>query len=253
MVKYMLEERNRVFIFDLTQTERLLHDALRAIYHISSQSGVILFVGTSPQYSTLVRRVALLCGEYYSIKRWIPGTVRNCTLVLGSYRQPDLAVILNTTEDRLAVNECYAACIPTVGIVDSNANSPRVSYPIPANDDTETSLQLLMHLISRAVHLGKRRADAEKSANTVNQVELEDDETSRERRHMERLEELSDRYHLTPKGAETFGVGGRLYDSAMARYAAMFVGRGDEVFYDGLPGDRPDKPEEVTENLSGEE
>ena len=45
--------------------------------------------------------------------------------------------------------------IPTVGLVDTDCDPACVDYPIPANDDSVESVQLMLSLFSRAVTEGK--------------------------------------------------------------------------------------------------
>ncbi len=48
---------------------------------------------------------------------------------------PDLVVVLNPLENFTLLHECSLANIPTIGVIDTNADPTRVSYAIPANDD----------------------------------------------------------------------------------------------------------------------
>lgn len=45
--------------------------------------------------------------------------------------------------------------IPTIGIVDSNADPTYITYPIPGNDDSISSVQYFMDCFVKAVKMGK--------------------------------------------------------------------------------------------------
>ena len=49
--------------------------------------------------------------------------------------RPDLVVCLNPRENYILLHECGLHGIPTVGVVDTDADPTWVTYPIPANDD----------------------------------------------------------------------------------------------------------------------
>ncbi len=49
--------------------------------------------------------------------------------------KPDLVVCLNPLENYVLLHECGLNNIPTVGVIDTDANPSWVTYPIPANDD----------------------------------------------------------------------------------------------------------------------
>jgi len=49
--------------------------------------------------------------------------------------KPDLVVNLNPIENYLMLHECSLNNIPTIGVIDTDADPTWVTYPIPANDD----------------------------------------------------------------------------------------------------------------------
>ena len=48
---------------------------------------------------------------------------------------PDLVVCLNPMENYTLLYECGLKNIPTIGVIDTNADPTWVTYTIPANDD----------------------------------------------------------------------------------------------------------------------
>ena len=58
--------------------------------------------------------------------------------------KPDLVVCLNPLENYVMLHECGLNNIPTIGIIDTDANPTWVTYPIPANDDRYFPLKSLI-------------------------------------------------------------------------------------------------------------
>src|SRR5258708_402935 len=93
---------------------------------------------------------------------------------------PDAMFIIDTHLEHLAVREAARMRVPTVGIVDTNADPALVDYAIPANDDAVGSLKLLVSYIIDAWIEGKQEeasasakaaADKEKEAENKNGTE----------------------------------------------------------------------------------
>jgi small subunit ribosomal protein S2 len=64
---------------------------------------------------------------------------------------PDALFVVDTHKEEVAVREAIAAKIPVVGIVDTNANPNIVDYVIPANDDADKSLKLILEAVGSAL------------------------------------------------------------------------------------------------------
>ena len=60
---------------------------------------------------------------------------------------PDVLFIIDSHIEDLAVREATKMGVPTVAIVDTNANPEVIDYPIPANDDAVGSIKLLTSYI----------------------------------------------------------------------------------------------------------
>ena len=63
---------------------------------------------------------------------------------------PDLMVFLNPIPNMAAIRECAIEHIPTIGIVDSNVDPRIVMYPIPANDESTRTAELIAGVLSIA-------------------------------------------------------------------------------------------------------
>jgi ribosomal protein S2 len=64
--------------------------------------------------------------------------------------RPDLIILLNPRENRLALREATNNQIPTIGIIDTDSDPRWVTYSIPANDDSLRSVEFIAGVLTRA-------------------------------------------------------------------------------------------------------
>ena len=77
MKEYIYEERNGIYIIDLTKTEKYVEDAYKALYTIAQNNGRVIFVGTRKQTQDVIKEEAIRSGQYYVDQRWLGGTLTN--------------------------------------------------------------------------------------------------------------------------------------------------------------------------------
>jgi len=142
---------------------------------------MVLFVGTREGQDRAVARAAELAKGYHLFERWIPGSITNGQQILGRCRmkvvneldeevpgfeeqmydrsvlRPDLVVCLNPLENYVLLHECALNNIPTIGVVDTNADPTWVTYPIPANDDSLRCMQVVAGVLGRAGEAGQKQ------------------------------------------------------------------------------------------------
>lgn len=75
-------------------------------------------------------------------------------------RLPDALVIVDIHEENIAVAEARALSLPIIAIVDTNSNPDLVTYPIPANDDSRKTIELILKVVAEAIELGRASAPA---------------------------------------------------------------------------------------------
>jgi small subunit ribosomal protein S2 len=63
-------------------------------------------------------------------------------------RLPGALLIVDIKKDHIAVNEAKILGIPVISLVDSNCDPEQVDYPIPANDDSIRTIELIFGLMS---------------------------------------------------------------------------------------------------------
>jgi small subunit ribosomal protein S2 len=70
---------------------------------------------------------------------------------------PDVVIFTNQLKDSLAIQECLILGIPTICIVDSNCNPDLIPYPIPANDDSSSSINFILNYLVNRILTGYNR------------------------------------------------------------------------------------------------
>ncbi|OUW79962.1 MAG: 30S ribosomal protein S2 [bacterium TMED217] len=88
-------------------------------------------------------------------------------------KPPDAVVIVDGQYEDTAIKEATSMGIPVVAIIDSNTDPNKISYPIPANDDSIRTIQLLIGSISDSILeiKGSKKDDANRN-NVDSETEL---------------------------------------------------------------------------------
>jgi ribosomal protein S2 len=157
--RYIYGERAGIHIISLETTATHLRRAARVVEEVAYCGGLILFVGTRKEHMPVVVRAAELAQGYHLFQKWTPGAITNRDVILASGElrivgerdqeldgfnthlrdrrpvTPDLVVCLNPLENAPLLHECGLAGIPTIGVIDTDADPTWVTYQIPANDD----------------------------------------------------------------------------------------------------------------------
>ncbi len=75
--------------------------------------------------------------------------------ILGGIRKmnqnPGIIVIVDTVKEHIAVKEANKLGIPIIALCDSNSNPDVITYPIPANDDSIKSVNILIQYLAEAI------------------------------------------------------------------------------------------------------
>ncbi len=81
-------------------------------------------------------------------------------------RLPDAVIIVDAKLENTAIKEANRLGIPIIAMVDSNTDPGKVDYPIPANDDSIRTIQLIMTKIADTIL--ESSTNAKKSLETDN-------------------------------------------------------------------------------------
>jgi small subunit ribosomal protein S2 len=182
---YLLGVRNKMFIINLEYTLIMLRLALQVISSVIENNGNILFVSTKYEINTYTKNTAMKYKQHYISNKWLGGTLTNWAEIhkfifkfknqqttikktSQKYKRfqnyfsgiqnmenlPDLVIILNTKENKIALREAKRLNIPTIGIVDSDMDPNLVTYPIIGNDDSLKAIFFYCNLFSLAIENG---------------------------------------------------------------------------------------------------
>jgi small subunit ribosomal protein S2 len=112
--------------------------------------------GTLQQYSK--KRIARDNRERRKIQRNLEG-IRNMS------RLPRTLVVIDVHREHIAVKEAKKLGIPTVCLIDTDSDPDFADIPIPGNDDSMRSIDVVLKHLADAVETGKRsRVDEPESA-----------------------------------------------------------------------------------------
>ncbi|KAI0340593.1 ribosomal protein S2 [Trametopsis cervina] len=162
--------RAGITVIDMDHTLPLLRRAAKVVRGVAAKEGSVVFVGTSAELAPVVRKAAERMGQngYHVGSKWLPGTLTNRLAIFGASAvqntqiTPDLVIFLNPLANVHAIRECAQNHIPTIGIIDSNVDPRVVMYPIPANDESVKTAELIAGVLSVAgregVELSKEEA-----------------------------------------------------------------------------------------------
>jgi small subunit ribosomal protein S2 len=84
MRDFILEEKNSIYIINLSITVEQLARAANYLGEIVKGSGKILFVGTKKQAQEAVREAAEVTGQFFVNQRWLGGTLTNLQTIRRS-------------------------------------------------------------------------------------------------------------------------------------------------------------------------
>ena len=111
-----------------------------------------------PEYSKMGKQ------EIAAIKREGEKLKRNLEGIRDMEKLPDAIVVIDTTREAIAVAEAKRLKIPTVAIVDTNADPELINYPIAGNDDAIRAIRIVLQKLVDAMvstQTGRTRKDQE--------------------------------------------------------------------------------------------
>jgi len=120
---------------------------------------------TDGTFEKITKKERLMLGRERDRLRRMFGGIEDMT------RLPGLIFVVDIKKEHLAIKEARILGIPVIGIVDTNSDPEEVDYPIPANDDSIKTIELITKVIADAVLEGREIAKV-KTAESSNAAEL---------------------------------------------------------------------------------
>ncbi len=112
---------------------------------------------TAPIRGYSKKMVATLSRELSKIQRNLSG-------IREMNRLPDAMVVVDPHREHIAVKEAQRMGVSTVALIDTDSDPDTVDLPIPGNDDSIRSIELILGKLSDAVLEGKAALPAEQPA-----------------------------------------------------------------------------------------
>ncbi|RDW73907.1 hypothetical protein BP5796_07349 [Coleophoma crateriformis] len=258
--RYIYGIRQGIHIISLETTATHLRRAAKVVEGVAYHGGLILFVGTRPGQDEAVIQASEMAKGCHLFERWIPGSITNGDQILPTHAvkaldehdnevpgfehkfekwkalKPDLVVCLNPLENYILLHECGLNNIPTIGVIDTDADPTWVTYPIPANDDSLRCTQLIAAVLGKAGEQGQtKRLEAAKTGTITwfppdhlgKPVTADDIKRAQEQRLKQREERDLKEYQRELKADMS-----SQQDSMLDRYAPEFDKDGEEPLED---------------------
>jgi len=86
---------------------------------------------------------------------------RNLNGIRTMSRLPECLIIVDPKKEKNAVSEAQKLGVATVSLIDTDCDPDLVDLPIPGNDDSMRSIELIVKMLSDAILAGRNRAAVE--------------------------------------------------------------------------------------------
>ena len=117
------------------------------------------------KYEDYTKKEKLLIQKDLDKKRMIFGGLSNLE------GKPKAVIVIDAKEEQIAINEAKQLGIEVVGVCDTNSNPNTVDYPIPANDDSQKTIDIILGLMKETIEKNFKPKAVETDAKTGERVE----------------------------------------------------------------------------------
>lgn len=112
-----------------------------------------------PNSTNIAKRERLMMSRQREKLNRNLGPIRDLT------RLPAAIFIVDTNRENIATAEAIKLGIPTFAMVDTNTDPTTINFPIPANDDASSSIDIIVGRLADAVIEGLQERNSAKAAN----------------------------------------------------------------------------------------
>ncbi len=114
---------------------------------------------------------------------------RNLGGILGMEDLPDVLIIIDPSNEEIAVKEGNKTNTPIVALVDTNCDPDLIDYIIPGNDDALRSVRLITSKLADAIIEGKKLREQDLMVESKDNIEEDEKKDSSEEEIAEKVEE----------------------------------------------------------------
>ncbi len=170
---------NVLFVGTKRQAQEIMREAAVSVnmpYCVDRWLG-----GTLTNFSTVKRSIAkykkyqametngemakLHSKEIAAIKREMVRMQKNFAGIVEMGDLPTAMFVVDVSHEDIAVAEAERCGIPAVGLVDTNSDPTKLSYPVPGNDDAVKSIRIIVEAVLAAVQNGLNQRESRRSSN----------------------------------------------------------------------------------------
>ena len=138
MKKFIYTDKNGIYIIDLQKTQKLLIEAYEYVKKVSSEDGIVLFVGTKKQIQDIIESYAKECGMPYVKNRWLGGTLTNFETITKRTKRLDEIENMEKSgifeklpkKEVLGIRKEYEKLLLNIGGIRNMKKLPDVLYAI---------------------------------------------------------------------------------------------------------------------------
>lgn len=189
---YIHGTREGIHVIDVRQTLSHLRRAADVVRGVVENDGIVVFLSSTPGTEAAVRKAAERLGPNgFAATRWTPGTISNAAKIFEQYEldptaridddadmepgerrrsepgrptpyafTPSVLISFSPRLNRSALAEATNSRVLTIGVIDTDVDPRVVTYPIPANDDSPRTIELIAGVLGMAGQEGRERREA---------------------------------------------------------------------------------------------
>jgi small subunit ribosomal protein S2 len=100
-----------------------------------------------------------------TLNRELTKITRNLQGIREMNRLPDAMIVVDPHREDIAVKEAQRMGVTTVALIDTDSDPDVVDLPIPGNDDSIRSIEIVLHALADAILEGRASLPPEQQAN----------------------------------------------------------------------------------------
>jgi small subunit ribosomal protein S2 len=99
-----------------------------------------------------------------TLNRELTKITRNLQGIREMNRLPEALIVVDPRREDIAVKEAQRMGVATVGLIDTDSDPDTVDLPIPGNDDSIRSIELVLARLAEAIVEGRAALPADQQA-----------------------------------------------------------------------------------------